>query len=126
MGRARARRVVILDKNSDRIAEVRIPPCEDEKAIIPTAPPGWDFSGAVPRFDGTLVPLTGRKLEILRLLADGPPLQGKEIRDKLDPLMSEGTARWHVGDLRDALAKLFPGLAEPIENTSEGYRLTLR
>lgn len=94
---------------------------------VSAAKAGWDFTGPVPRFDGTLVQLHGRKAEILKLLVDARgPVPAKIIRDALDAHMSEGTARWHVGDLRDALAVLFPGLDEPISTTPEGYLLQIR
>lgn len=117
---------VTISDGFGNIASLPIVEVEVTKAEL-VARGGWDFSEAVPRFDGTIVPVHGRKAEILRLLAESKtPLLAKTIRDALDPHMSEGTARWHVGDLRDALAALFPGLADPIETTGEGYVLHLR
>lgn len=122
------KKVKFFGEGKTPIATLPIPFADETvvtKATI--AKRGWDFSDTIPRLDGTIVPVSGRNAEVLKVLAESRgPVPGKVLRDALDPHMSEGTVRWHISSLRDALKTMFPGLEEPIETTPEGYSLQIR
>lgn len=92
------------------------------------AKPGWDFTGLRPRFDGTLVDISGRKLALLRLLVEADrPLSVDELRPAWEgSQVEENSIRWQIMELRKALKSQFPGLDEPIATTTDGYKLTIR
>lgn len=94
----------------------------------PAPTPGWDFSHPVARFDGSPVPIHGRKRDLLKLLASSPiPLKVPELKVAWNPPDPEdGTVRWFLGDLRRALKALFTELEDPISTTPAGYVLTIR
>ena len=126
------RRVIVIDERGERIADVRIP--NDGGDVWPTpeslATPkaGWDFSGAVPRFDGAIVSIHGKKLDLLRLLVEAnSPLSIDKLRAAWDGYPAEeSTIRWTLGELRKSLTQLFPGLEEPVPSGPGGYTIAIR
>lgn len=138
-GEASPRRVIILDEHRERIAEVRIPACAGESlpavGPVPTLPPtaaqqGWDFSEPWPRLDGTLLKISGKPLELLKVLAAAKgPMSVDELRRKAWPeyLAEDITIRWTIGKLKALLKAEVPLCEEPITTRPEGgYVLTLR
>lgn len=130
-------RVVILDANGKKVVDLAIPPDMDSHPeplantvrAAPAPRPGWDFSGPTPRFDGTDVPIHGRKADLLRVLAEkNGPATVDDLRAAWDGYqVEEGTVRWTVGELRKALRELFPGLeGEPVTSGPGGYVLVIR
>lgn len=124
-----AKRVCVLGDAREVIAELMMPACLCAEAE-PSREKGWDLSGSVPRFDGDEVPVAGKPLAILKLLAaDDGPVKTKDLRrlawDKNPP--DESTVRQHVMDLRDTLAKHFSDWSgEFIATTPHGYHLVYR
>lgn len=132
-----ARRVIILDEYREKIAEIRVPAGDGLPAVgtvptpLPTVPvQGWDFSEPWPRFDGTILQVSGKCLELLRALAESKgPLTVDELRRRVWPeyLAEEVTIRWTVKKLRGLLKEQVPLCEEPIVTRPEGgYVLTLR
>jgi hypothetical protein len=125
-------KVRLEDFQGLEVASLSVPSGADEipeTVPEPLAVPGWDFTGAVPRFDGTLVPISGQKLRLLRVLAESEgPLPVDELRRKAwkDPRTVDVTIRWTIGKLGDVLREAFPGLETPITNGIDGYSLALR
>jgi hypothetical protein len=107
------------------LPEERAEPVTDPEAA---AIPGWDFSRPTPRFDGTVVPIHGRKLDVLKVLAASPvPLTILQLKAAWHDYEAEdGTVRWTIGDLRRTLRELFTDLDDPVHNGPEGYSLTIR
>ena len=75
----RVSRVIVQDETGRVILDTMVPlrdPIEAKEAVSEPAEvrPGWDFSRAIPRFDGEEKPVHGRMLAVLRALAeaDGP------------------------------------------------------
>lgn len=83
-----------------------------------------------PRFDGTILQVSGKCLELLRALAESKgPLTVDELRRRVWPeyLAEEVTIRWTVKKLRGLLKEQVPLCEEPIVTRPEGgYVLTLR
>lgn len=128
-----ARRIIIVDEHRERIAEVRIPACEDRDAapsLVPDVRPGWDFTSRIARYDGTECPdIVGRPLAVLRVLAEANgPVSVDELRAAWDGYQAdESTIRGAVASLRRKLAKLWPDWeGEIIVSTGAGYGLELR
>lgn len=121
--------VALFDAQRQNIAEVRVPAAACAEAADDHM--GWDFSAGVPKFDGEEVPVAGKPLEILKLLAgtDGP-MKLREIRRRVwdgANLPDESTVRQHVMDLRDTLAEHFPEWKDEfVRTTPHGYQLLFR
>lgn len=96
----------------------------------PPVPAGWAFAGGAARFDGVLVPVTGRKLDVLRALAgaDGP-LSADDLRRAAwaNYQAEESSVRWTVGELRKVLRAAFPEFpGDPVPADGGGYTLAVR
>jgi DNA-binding response OmpR family regulator len=124
-------RVIIQDANGQQLAALAVPATSRaEHASTPAAPlPGWDFSRATPRLDGTEVPIYGRPLTVLKILANaGGPVLSKELAkawDRYEP--SESTVRGQIAELREKLKELFPLREEQITFIAgAGYQLEIR
>ncbi len=126
-------RVTLTDISGEKVLHLTIPPAgTDEPVAIDTTPellPGWSFSGGTARFDGTDVPIRGRKLDVLRVLAcaDGP-LRFDDLRPAWGGYPAEeSTIRWTLAELRKDLKRLFTELdGDPIESGTAGYTLVIR
>ncbi len=125
----RAGRVVVFDARGARVLDVLVPasaPAPHEPPDAPAA--GWVVMDRAATFDGTPVQLSGRRLDVLRVLVENETATVDDLRTAWDGYQAEeSTIRWQVGELRKALKKLFgdfPG--ELIESTGAGYRLLLR
>ncbi len=129
---------VIIMRNGRKLLDLVVPcVCEDVKegstSVAPaetTTRRGWDFTGSIPRHEGKPVQITGRKLDVLKLLAaSSQAMTVEQLRAAWDDYdIAEQTVRWTVGELKKSLAELFPGLAEPVSNDGDGsgYRLLIR
>lgn len=133
----------IMDDDQHTIATVRIASCvacSDGPAVAggpaaataslePDLRPGWDFTRAVPRFDGDEVKLAGRPLDVLKLLhaADGP-LKVDALRKIWDGYdVGESTIRYAIAELRKKLAEQFTSWeGEFVANGPHGYTLEFR
>lgn len=124
--------VVVKDQHGHRVISLLIPPTDPTDPAEPADPqperPGWDFSRGC-RLDGALVPIRGRPLDVLRMLAESPgPVPAEQLKKawtEYEP--SDSTVRYQVGELRKVLAKLFPGFeGDIVEATGGGYLLHLR
>lgn len=124
------RRVIILDESGERIAEVRTPACEDKASpLVPEVRPGWDFSGTLPRFDGTECMIHGRPLAVLKMLAEADgPVKVEDLRRAWDGYQAgDSTIRSMVVELRKTLKRLFPSWeGDLVASTGAGYALELR
>ena len=126
--------VVLKDRHGFDVAALPVPDGDDPAAAepitasAPLAVAGWDFAGPVPRFDGTLVPVHGRKASVLRVMVESSrPMNVDDLRPAWEgTIVEEGSIRWMVADLRKALKVLFPGLEDPIASSPEGYVLQIR
>lgn len=127
-------RVVLIDVSGERVLAVNVPLGEaSEGPTIDATPeprPGWDFAGKV-KFDGTTVPITGRKVAVLKLLAEArKPLTVDDLKAAWDgDEVSDENVRWTVGELRKLLLKEFPDWTgtDPIKGTKgEGYELMVK
>ncbi len=126
------RRIRLVSVTGETLGTVLVPPPRGEDAV-PIVDPvkaksGWDFAGPVPRFDGAIVPVHGRKADLLRVLAGANgPLTTEQLRPAWDgSIVEESAIRWQVMELRKALKLLFPGLEQPVLTTPEGYLLNIR
>lgn len=102
----------------------------------PTSPPwpppdGWHFRVAEFSFDGKVYPLVGKKLELLKALAERPGefVGYEELRRRVwkDYPIEDGGIRTQVSLLRQELKKLM-GLGEEeevIAGAGGGYRLLI-
>ena len=91
--------------------------------------PGWSFSGNSARFDGAPIAIHGRKLDVLRVLAEADgPLGFEDLRAAWGNYKAEeSTIRWTLAELRKDLKRTFIDLeGDPIENTPAGYTLVIR
>jgi hypothetical protein len=124
--------VQVRDVNKRMIVALTLPvrdggELELAASIGPRA--GWDFAGAVPKFDGESVPITGRKLDLLKALAavEGP-VSAEQLREAWGGYaIEETTVRWTIGALRKALKESFPDFdGDPIATEGAGYSLQIR
>ncbi len=125
--------VQVRDVNRKMIVALTLPAREstetDDVPRVVGPRPGWDFSGTVPRYDGEPVPITGRKLDVLKVLAgEAGPVSAERLRDAWAGYMvEETTIRWTIGELRKALKVSFPAFDEdPIGTDGSGYSLRIR
>lgn len=127
-----ARRVVVLGEGGVKLMDVPVPACpcgpEPGGAAEAGAAPGWSSRGDALLFDGEPVPIRGRNLDVLRVLAASELVTVDELRAAWSGYKAEdATVRWQVGELKKALKKLFGDFeGELIEATGAGYRLLLR
>src|SRR6185503_7916522 len=119
-------RVIVIAAGGVRIASVAVPLCGESSP--PPVADGWDFSEPMPRYGGVVVPIKGQRLSLLKLLAEAPgPLTVEQLKAAWeDGIAEEGTVRWTILKLKEALKSLFPQVAEPITNGEGGYSLALR
>ena len=125
--------VQVRDVNRKMIVALTLP--TRECAEIPTTSravgpqPGWDFTALIPRYDGEAVPISGRKLDVLKVLAaEAGPVSTERLREAWEGYMvEESTIRWTVGELRKALKSHFPAFEDdPIGTEGGGYSLRIR
>jgi hypothetical protein len=99
-----------------------------EESLTPEVRPGWDFTSHVAKFDGQPIQIFGRKLGLLRVLAEATgPITIQQMKagwHDYDP--EDGSVRWTVGDLRKTLKQFFPECEDPISNDDSGYTLTIK
>lgn len=132
-GRAVAR-VVVLDADGRRIIDLAVPPGPVLPVALPAAaeqapPDGWDFSTGTARYDGRRVDVTGRKLALLKVLAEAPgPVPTDDLRAAWQGYdVSDSGIRWQVVELRKALRRAFPDFeGDPVPASGTGYQLAIR
>lgn len=123
---------VIVFRHGRKLIDLRVPHCcpaeETDAKSLPR--PGWDFADGRARFDGTLVPIVGQKLAVLKVLAEARrPLAVDDLKAAWGDEVSDENVRWTVGELRKLLQKEFPDWtgADPISGKKgEGYELVIR
>lgn len=126
----RAFRVVVFGANGAKLLDAAVPACCCGKAAATgsTVSAGWVVTDRAATFNEVAVPVKGRSLDVLRVLAGGDVVSVDELRAAWGDYNAEdGTIRWQVGELRKVLKKQFgdfPG--ELIESTGAGYRLVLK
>ena len=124
--------VQVRDVNKKMIVALTLPVRDGAEielgpALGPRA--GWDFAGPVAKFDGESIPITGRKLDLLKALAgEEGPVSTERLREAWGGYaVEETTVRWTVGELRKALKVSFPGFdGDPITTEGAGYSLQIR
>jgi DNA-binding response OmpR family regulator len=133
-------RVILIDESGKKVFDMMIPPLppelesasevESSRPAIRSPVAGWDFSVHIPRFDGRDIHIQGRKLQVLRVLAEGEgPVPVETIRNTVWDRYtgSDDVVRWTIGELRKALKKEFPEFeGEIITTTGNGYELGVR
>jgi hypothetical protein len=124
-----AARVVILDDAGSVLAELAIP--VDIRPRTPgKAGGGWEFPANCVRFEGRLLKVSGRALDVLRLLAaSAVPLGVEQLREAWgDYPIGDSTVRFAIAELRKRLRAEFPTFTDgdPIENVTGGYWLAIR
>ncbi|WP_439627580.1 hypothetical protein [Gemmata sp.] len=130
---AQADRVVVFDLAGRKLLDMAVPVTsvaagggggEEPEA----AEAGWSERKGRVYFDGTLVPLSGRKLDLLKVLIREDVADVDQLRPAWKGSVVEvKTIQWTVGELKKSLKELFgdfPG--DIIVPTGSGYSLQLR
>jgi hypothetical protein len=119
--------IVITDADGKRLFTLPIP---QGAAVAESGPsPGWDFSRTIARFDGIEIPIYGKPLDLLKLLAaaTGPMKLTELFVAWPNYTPAESTVRGHLEELRAKLKALFPLWEEQVTFTPKaGYELAIR
>jgi hypothetical protein len=125
-----ARRVIVLGEDGAKLIDANVPlcACQPAPAPEPDEVPGWAVRNGRAYFDGTLVPISGRKLDVLRVLIDKEVASVDDLRAAwADYRPEDSSVRWTVTELRKALKAAFSDFdGELIQTTGHGYALTLK
>lgn len=125
-----ARRVVVYGAGGGKLLDVAVPAeCPPAGDGPGTAAAGWVVTDRGAWFDGEPVPVKGRSLDVLRVLAAAPgPVGADELRAAWGGYgAEESTVRWQVNQLKKLLKARFPDFeGDPVAATGSGYLLALR
>lgn len=126
----RARRVIVFGDDGGKLLDAAVPACPagGESHAPPAGVPGWSVRDGRAYFDGTLVPITGRRLDVLRVLIEKEVATVDDLRVAWEPYRPEdGSVRWTVGELKKSLREAFGEFdGEIVAATGGGYQLKLR
>ncbi|MCE9564904.1 MAG: hypothetical protein K8U57_22960 [Planctomycetes bacterium] len=126
-----AGRVVVIGIDGRKLLDVTVPVTGSAVAgmAMPPIPiSGWEERDGRIFFDGERVSVTGRKLDVLRVLIAHDPAGVNELRAAWEGYPAEEkTIRWQIGELRKSLKTAFPDYPDdPLPATGEGYSLRIR